>query len=99
MNDKIKTLESSEENMLSRLSECEEKLEQQSIIVENDRIEEVIREQKILSEKLGHQAERIDRILPISKRSRNSYTNFWQSSFPKKWRFRLSDHKRALEEV
>jgi len=79
MNDKIKSLESSEENMLSRLSKCEEKLSEQSINVkssENVRLDEVIREQNILSEKLGHQAERIDRILPISKRSRNSYTHF-----------------------
>lgn len=85
MNDKIKSLESSEENMLSRLSKCEEKLSEQSINVkssENEgRLDEVIREQRILSEKLGHQAEQIDRILPISKRSRNSYTKFWQSSF------------------
>jgi len=76
MNDKIKSLESSEENMLSRLSKCEEKLSERSINVkssENEgRLDEVIREQRILSEKLGHQAERIDRILPISKRSRNS---------------------------
>jgi hypothetical protein len=76
MNDKIKSLESSEENMLSRLSKCEEKLSGRSINVkssENEgRLDEVIREQRILSEKLGHQAERIDRILPISKRSRNS---------------------------
>lgn len=71
MEDKIKKLEASEENMLSRLSKCEEKLSDGSIN-QSPELTEVIREQKILSQKLGHQAERIDRILPISKRSRTS---------------------------